>query len=148
MTNQQKIGAIILIGLLVFGIIFKFYNPIASFVWLATVLCAIYTEIAKKQTANRPPTLEDIQKKYPKRKSSEQIRAEKLRQRQEAYDRDFANRMKARGIGQPSKGVRDSAKYKKLLSMLGGNRDTADRLISTYGIDKAISDLERDRRVN
>lgn len=147
MTNQQKIGAIILIGLLVFGIIFKFYNPVASVIWLIAVAWAIYTEITQKPQTNRSPTLEDIQKKYPKRKSSEQIRAEKLRQRQEAYDRDFANRMKARGIGQPSKVARDSAKYKKLLSMLGGDREIADRLISTYGIDKAISDLERDRRI-
>lgn len=37
-------------------------------------------------------------------------------------------------------------KYSKLLNMVGGNQATADRLISAYGIDKAISDLERDRR--
>jgi hypothetical protein len=30
--------------------------------------------------------------------------------------------------------------------MVGGNRETADRLISAYGIDKAILDLERDRQ--
>ena len=148
MTKQQKIGATIVIGLLILGIIFKFYNPIACLIWLAAVVCAIYAEFREKQVSTRPPTLEDIQKKYPKRKSNEQIRAEKLKQRQQAYDRDLANRMKARGIGQPSKNVTDSAKYRKLLSMLGGNRDTADRLISVYGIDRAISDLERDRRIN
>lgn len=40
------------------------------------------------------------------------------------------------------------AKYSKLLNMLGGDREAADRLISAYGIDRAISDLERDRRIN
>jgi hypothetical protein len=43
---------------------------------------------------------------------------------------------------------KQSAKYSKLLSMVGGDREAADRLISSYGIDKAIYDLERDRRIN
>ncbi len=38
-------------------------------------------------------------------------------------------------------------KYSKLVNMVGGDRATADRLISAYGIDRAISDLERDRRI-
>ena len=39
------------------------------------------------------------------------------------------------------------AKYRKLLSMVGGNKATCDRLIARYGIDKAIYDLERDRDI-
>jgi hypothetical protein len=39
------------------------------------------------------------------------------------------------------------AKYRKLLSMVGGNKATCDRLIARYGIDKAIFDLERDRDI-
>ncbi len=36
--------------------------------------------------------------------------------------------------------------YKKLLSMVGGDRSIADRLADTYGVDKAIEQLIRDRR--
>lgn len=38
-------------------------------------------------------------------------------------------------------------KYSKLLNMMGGDREAANRLIARYGIDKAISDLERDRDI-
>jgi len=44
------------------------------------------------------------------------------------------------------RGYTDSPKYRKLLTMLGGDRRAADRLINQYGVDKAISDLENDRR--
>ncbi len=48
---------------------------------------------------------------------------------------------------QPTQGkTAYQVKYSKLLNMVGGNRETADRLISAYGIDKAILDLERDRQ--
>ncbi|WP_156341552.1 hypothetical protein [Pseudanabaena sp. 'Roaring Creek'] len=103
----------------------------------------------KSKPDKKVPTLEDIQKKYPKRKSQEQIRAEKLKQRQDAYDRDLANRMRAKGMSPSTSNAKAyNAQYRKLLRMLNGDRATADRLISAYGIDRAISDLERDRRIN
>ena len=39
----------------------------------------------------------------------------------------------------------NNGKYNQLLAMLNGDRAIADRLVKTYGIDKAISDLIRDR---
>lgn len=47
-----------------------------------------------------------------------------------------------------SKKYKDSPKYRKLLGLVGGDRSAADRLADNYGIDKAIADLERDRRFN
>lgn len=41
---------------------------------------------------------------------------------------------------------KDSAKYRQLLGMLNGDRDTAENLIRAYGVEKAITDLIRDRR--
>lgn len=41
---------------------------------------------------------------------------------------------------------KDSPKYRQLLGMLNGDRDTADNLVRVYGVDKAIEDLIRDRR--
>jgi hypothetical protein len=40
----------------------------------------------------------------------------------------------------------DSAKYRQLLGMLNGDRETADNLARAYGVEKAITDLIRDRR--
>jgi hypothetical protein len=153
MTHRQKIGAIILIGALLCGVIFKFYNPTVSFLWLLIVIAAIYVEVNQNKSeepSKTHPTLEDIRRKYPPRRSSEQIRADKLRERQAAYDRDFEARHGTKGVShhrnysQPI----DSGKYSQLLSMLGGNRAIADRLVARYGVDKAIIDLERDRGIN
>ncbi len=55
---------------------------------------------------------------------------------------------KARKPSVASKKYKDSPKYRKLLGLVGGDRSTADRLADNYGIDKAIADLERDRRFN
>jgi hypothetical protein len=129
-------------------------------VFVLTVLCLIvlvcltvvlFSEILKILSGSKPkkkyPTLEDIRRKYPKRKSQEQIRAENLNERRAAYDRDLANRIRAKGITQSIiQKDKDSDKYRKLLRMLGGDRETADRLIGYFGIDQAILDLERDRR--
>jgi hypothetical protein len=38
------------------------------------------------------------------------------------------------------------AKYNRLLNMVGGDKATCDRLIASYGIDRAIEDLIKDRR--
>lgn len=153
MTNQQKIGASILIAMLICGLMFKFYAPIPVLILLVLIIAAILTENgqSKSQEATKPhPTLEDIRRKYPPRRSSEQIKAEKLRDIKAAYDRDFEARHGTKGVShhrnysQPI----DSGKYSQLLSMLGGNRATADRLVARYGVDKAIMDLERDRGMN
>lgn len=37
-------------------------------------------------------------------------------------------------------------KYRRLLNMVGGDKQTCDSLISSFGVDKAIEDLIRDRR--
>ncbi len=94
---------------------------------LFLVIAVLITNPSKQFKPN-PPTIEDIQRKYPSHKSLEQTRA----------------------ITQPARNLqtRDSHKYRKLLNMVGGNRKTADRLVAAYGIDKAILDLERDRRIN
>jgi hypothetical protein len=139
---------------------------------------ARFWSFPSKQKTNKYPTIEDIRRKYPKRLSQEQLRkqarakdeaeakrkqaiidrnikeikanqeGQSLEQRRAAYDRDLANRMRAKGMSQavPQRRNVDSPKYKKLLAMLNGDRATADRLISAYGIERAISDLERDRR--
>jgi hypothetical protein len=58
-------------------------------------------------------------------------------------------RPKSQSVSQKKNNSRSSyqAKYRKLLSMVGGNKATCDRLIARYGIDKAIYDLERDRDI-
>lgn len=100
-----------------------------------------------KQTKYQKTDREQIVSKGFQRKSQEQIRDEKLAQRRAEYDRDLANRMRAKGMARSAAPkTQDSAKYKKLLTMLNGDRATADRLVAAYGVDRAISDLERDRR--
>lgn len=116
-------------------------------VFLIFVLLFILTR-PKPKPQNKHPTIEDIQRKYPRRKSKQQLE-EARKERQDAYDRDFADRKRSREVAQPtaSRQNTDSSKYKKLLAMLGGDRATTDRLISAYGVDKAILDLERDRQI-
>lgn len=41
---------------------------------------------------------------------------------------------------------RTNDRYEELVMLLNGDRKTADRLIKAYGVDKAITDLIRDRR--
>ncbi|MBD2178403.1 hypothetical protein H6F42_15900 [Pseudanabaena sp. FACHB-1998] len=124
--------------MLILGIVFRFYNPIAALIFLLVLIAAVCAEILEKPT---PSTHEGINRKYSPRKS--------LEQRQAEYDRDLANRMKSRGMAPTTpQNSKYAAKYKKLVAMLAGDRVTADRLIATFGIDKAISDLERDRRAN
>ena len=93
---------------------------------------------SSKPRDSKQPTTEDIQRKY---ESQKRIRAEKSKQRQDAYNRDLVERQ------QESQTYPDTPKYRKLLSMIGGDKVAAHRLISAYGIDRAISDLERDRQI-
>ncbi|TYQ29973.1 hypothetical protein [Pseudanabaena sp. UWO310] len=120
---------------------------------------------AKKSNPISPPTLEDIQKKYPKRKSQEQIRAEALRARQADYDRKLAQRMALQGLrkaseSKPTPNKREISvnSFRTLIRMLNGDEATARRLVEaniksnpekspTWACDKAIADLERDRRI-
>jgi len=41
--------------------------------------------------------------------------------------------------------VNNHPRYRYLLNLLHGDKETADRLSDTYGVDKAINDLLRDR---
>lgn len=125
-------------------------DPIRGY--LGCVIVSTIVQAFKKPNQAQPnqdKTAYQVKNNYPKYKSQEQIKAEKLKERRAAYDRDLTNRMRAKGMSQaPPQKNTDSAKYKKLLAMLGGDRATADRLIDAFGIDRAISDLERDRRIN
>jgi len=53
---------------------------------------------SKAKTQNKIPTIEDIRRKYPKRKSHEQLRTEALRDQQADYDRKLAERMRLQGM--------------------------------------------------
>ena len=48
MSKEQKVGAIIVIGLLVCGIAFQFYSPLPALVLLASLIVAVYMEIAER----------------------------------------------------------------------------------------------------
>lgn len=121
----------------------------------------------KPKQEKKIPTLEDIRRKYPARKSQEQIRIEKLNERRAEYDRDLANKMKTKAAlraihrNQPrSTPKRDISisKFKTLTKLANGQEDVARRLIEgnlklfpdkspDWACEKAISDIERDRRI-
>jgi len=169
-TKQQKIGATILIGLLVSGIIFKFYAPFHAFAWLLLVFFAVVVEsgwlkklkatdrlarfwsFPSNQKTNKYPTIEDIRRKYPKKLSQDQLCVQaRIKDEAEAKRKqDIINRnireVRASQEEQSTKSRYSNPKYKKLLTMLNGDVETSDRLISAYGIDRAISDLIRDRQ--
>ena len=69
------------------------------------------------------------------------------KRRANPWDKQSSDR-KISNVGSSSKGsqIKDSPKYNQLLGMLNGDRGIADRLINTYGLDKAIDDLIRDRQ--
>ncbi len=121
----------------------------------------------KPKPQKKVPTLEDIRRKYPPRKSQEQIKAEGLKERKAAYDRELANRMKAKGMTRathhsPTQSVpkRDISisNFRMLIKMVNGQEDVARRLIEgnlklfpdkspDWACEKAILDIERDRRI-
>jgi len=192
-TKQQKIGATILIGLLVLGIIFKFYNPIHAFIWLLMVITAITVEMQEdklakfwshsgKQPRNKYPTIEDIRKKYPKRLSQDQLRRQarakddaEAKRRQEIIDRnikevrsakealrdrqeDHQRKVDAMRAAKAAKRTISVSGFRKLVKMVNGEESVARRLIEAnlklfpdkspdWACEKAISDLERDRRI-
>ncbi|MCY7334231.1 MAG: hypothetical protein LH649_16595 [Pseudanabaena sp. CAN_BIN31] len=136
--------------------------------------------LTKPKPQTKTPTIEDIRRKYPKRKSQaealhsrqeeypkrksqEQLRAEALRSRQEDYDRKLAEKRrlheiaKANKVNSPSNREVSINSFKTLIKMVNGDEALARRLIEgniknypekspTWACDKAISDLERDRR--
>jgi len=108
------------------------------------MIVALYFLLKPKQE-KKVPTLEDIRRKYPVRKSQEKLRAEALRDRQDDHAKKITQ-MRERKNKTYTKSTSDSSKYKKLLAMLNGDRAAAERLVAAYGIDKAIADLERDRQ--
>ena len=152
MTKQQKIGAVILISLLLLGIVFRFYNPIIALIFLVSVVLAVYVEANKN---SRP----SASTQAPRRKSS-------LNQRRAEYEQELAERMKSKGMApktsqkpSPSVPKRDIsvAKFRQLTKMVNGQEDVARRLIENnlklfpdkstdWACEKAITDLERDRR--
>jgi len=119
----------------------------------------------KAKPQNKVPTVEDIRRKYPKRKSQEQLKAEALRARQESYDRELAERLRLKGMAKtkdvkPVSNRREISinSFNTLVRMVNGDEALARRLIEgniknhpekspTWACDKAISDLERDRRI-
>jgi hypothetical protein len=146
-TKQQKIGSAILISVFVLGIIFKFFNPIYSLIFLAVVVCAICGEIAESEKPPPPPSLEDIRKKYPKRKSQEQLRRESEKRLEQERFKELERQQ-----------LRESMTKEMDLLALVRDRNTCERLLRglrrkypnetrLWIIEKAISDIERDRRV-
>ena len=121
--------------------------------------------LTKPKPQSKIPTIEDIRRKYPKRKSQEQLKAEALRARQEDYDRKLVERMRLQGMTKAQEVKQVSNKreisinsFKTLIRMVNGDEAIARRLIEgniknyperspTWACDKAISDLERDRRI-
>ena len=177
MTKQQKIVAIILIGFIFLGIIFRFYDPIISLIWLLVVILCIlgkigedrlarFWQLPSKQKKNKYPTIEDIKQKYPKRLSQDQLRRQarakdevEANRKQAIIDRNIQqirahkvrnNRIKQKNISMP--------RFTQLVKLLNGQDDVAHRLIKgnlklfpdktpDWACEKAIADLERDRRI-
>jgi hypothetical protein len=120
---------------------------------------------SKVKPQNTPPTIEDIKRKYPKRKSQDQLRTEALRDRQADYDRKLAERMRIQGMAKsnevkavPNRREISINSFNTLVRMVNGDEGIARRLIEgnitqypdkspTWACDKAILDLERDRRI-
>jgi hypothetical protein len=108
--------------------------------WVAASLMIVLLWIflrPKETPKSRYPTIDDIRRKYPKRLTQEQLR-------RQARAKD-----ELKNSEPPSLPERDNhPRYWELVRLLNGNRETADRLSNAYGVDKAIADLERDRRFN
>ncbi len=134
-----------------------------TLIFAVLLIVALYF-LTKPKPQKRVPTIEDIRRKYPKRKSQEQIRAEALRSRQEDYDRKLAERMRlkerAKADVKPVSNRQEISinSFKMLIRMVNGDEAIARRLVEgnmkkhpdkspTWACDKAISDLERDRRI-
>lgn len=134
------------------------------FAFLMIVILYFLTK-PKSKPQNKIPTIEDIRRKYPKRKSHEQLRTEALRDQQADYDRKLAERMRLQGMAKVNE-VKPVSNRKEisinsfntLIRMVNGDEGIARRLIEgnikqhpdkspTWACDKAISDLERDRRI-
>jgi len=136
------------------------------FAFLMIVILYFLTKPKSKvKPQNTPPTIEDIKRKYPKRKSQDQLRTEALRDRQADYDRKLAERMRIQGMAKsnevkavPNRREISINSFNTLVRMVNGDEGIARRLIEgnikqhpdkspTWACDKAISDLERDRRI-
>lgn len=126
--------------------------------WVAASLMIVLLWIflrPKEKPKNRYPTIEDIRRKYPKRLSQEQLR----RQTRENNLGKVKNYDRGHGVRREPIKQRDIsvAKFRQLVKMVNGQEVVARRLIEgnlklfpdkspDWACDKAISDLERDRR--
>ncbi len=125
--------------------------------WVAASLMIVLLWIflrPRETPKSRYPTIEDIRRKYPKRLSDEQLRKQarakeesEAKRKQEIIDRNIRE-VRATEEKRSVKSRYSNPKYQKLLTMLNGDLEAAERLISAYGVDRAIADLERDRRFN
>ncbi len=119
--------------------------------FITNIYCAGYSSLfiygwQQKQQKNKYPTIEDIRRKYPKRKPIETPT--------DGIYEDFSREV----IPLQSEAVVleiSENSYKALLAMLYGNTETAEKLIksnlcegksATWACEKAIHDLESDRR--
>jgi hypothetical protein len=135
--------------------------PITLILAFLIIVALYFLTKPKPKPHSKIPTIEDIRRKYPKRKSQEQLKAESLRARQEDYDRKLAERMSLQGMAKAQKVKQREISinsFKTLIRMVNGDEAIARRLIEgniknypekspTWACDKAISDLERDRRI-
>ena len=77
------------------------------------------------------------------------IKVKSSKRRPNPFDRQSSSKVRTSNGSTAQAKVnhsQDKGKYNQLLAMLNGDRAIADRLVKTYGIDKAISDLIRDRQ--
>ena len=139
---------------------------------------AKFWRFPSKQTQNKYPTIEDIRRKYPKRLTQEQLRRQarakdesEAKRKKEIIDRHIKesrasnnlgkNKNYDQGHGVRRESIRDIsiAKFRQLARMVNGQDDVARRLIEgnlklnpdkspDWACEKAIADIERDRRVN
>lgn len=161
MTTQQKIGATILIGVLVLGIIFKFYAPFHAFVWLLAVIGAVVIEL-RDNKPTKSLTTEQIVAKYSAKRQAKINRDANRDQRfkEEVRQRRAENAANQRYQPPQTDTLKREIsvdKFAKLRKMVNGQDAVARRLIEgnlklfpdkspDWACDKAIADLERDRR--
>ncbi len=122
-----------------------------QYTFIPQILVSVFTSITiygwqQKQQKNKYPTIEDIRRKYPKRKPIETLT--------DGIYEDFSRELTPVAVETIELEVAENS-YKTLLRMVYGDTDLAHNLIkgnlfkgrsATWACEKAISDLERDRR--
>jgi hypothetical protein len=142
--------------------------------WIATSSkdrLARFWKYPTKSPVNKYPTIEDIRRKYPKRVTQEQLRRQArakdeadAKRKQEIIDRNIKEVRSAKesNLEKAFQPIRNRdisiSNFRMLIEMVNGQEDVARRLIEgnlklfpdkspDWACEKAISDIERDRRI-